>query len=100
LEAKFGNEVCNKRVYRTLGTLRFKIVRPNDDADVSNSTLQSHYRSGVGMLLYLTKYSCPDLCNVVGELAKCMDKATKGTYLEMLRVVKFVLDTKNFCLLI
>jgi hypothetical protein len=50
------------------------------------------------MLLYLTKYSCPDLCNVVRELAKCMDKATKGTYLEMLRVIKFVIDTKNFCL--
>jgi hypothetical protein len=27
-----------------------------------------------------------------------MDKATKGTYLEMLRVVKFVIDTKFFCL--
>jgi hypothetical protein len=27
-----------------------------------------------------------------------MDKATKGTYLEMLRVVKFVIDIKNFCL--
>jgi hypothetical protein len=27
-----------------------------------------------------------------------MDKATKGTYLEMLRVVKFVIDTKTFCL--
>jgi hypothetical protein len=49
------------------------------------------------MLLYLTKYSRPDLCNV-RELAKCMDKATKGTYLEMLRVVKFVIDTKKFCL--
>jgi hypothetical protein len=27
-----------------------------------------------------------------------MDKATVGTYLEMLRVVKFVIDTKTFCL--
>jgi hypothetical protein len=26
-----------------------------------------------------------------------MDKATMGTYLEMLRVVKFVIATKNFC---
>jgi hypothetical protein len=50
------------------------------------------------MLLYLTKYSRPDLCNDVRELAMCMDKATKGTYLEMLRVIKFVIDTKNFCL--
>jgi hypothetical protein len=98
LEAKFGNEVCNKRVYRTPGTPRFKIVRPDDDADVINSTLQSCYQSGIGMLLYLTKYSCPNLCNAVRELAKCMDKGTKGTYLEMLRVVKFVIDTKNFCL--
>jgi hypothetical protein len=27
-----------------------------------------------------------------------MDKATMGTYLEMLRVVKFVIDTKTICL--
>jgi hypothetical protein len=27
-----------------------------------------------------------------------MDKATMGTYLEMLRVAKFVIDTKTFCL--
>jgi hypothetical protein len=50
------------------------------------------------MLLYLIKYSRPDLCNVVRELSKCMDKATMGTYPEMLRVVKFVIDTKKICL--
>lgn len=50
------------------------------------------------MLLYLTKYTRPDLCNVVRELSKCVDGATMGTYTEMLRVIKFVLDTKNFCL--
>jgi hypothetical protein len=27
-----------------------------------------------------------------------MDKATMETYLEMLRAVKFVIDTKTFCL--
>jgi hypothetical protein len=48
------------------------------------------------MLLYLTKYSRPDISNVVRELSKCMDGATIGTYLELLRVIKFVLDTKNF----
>jgi hypothetical protein len=50
------------------------------------------------MLLFLTKHSRPDICNIVRELSKCMDKATMGTYQEMLRVVKFVIDTKNFCL--
>jgi hypothetical protein len=50
------------------------------------------------MLLHLIKYSGPDLCNIVRELSKCMDKATMRTYLEMFRVVKFVIDTKTFCL--
>jgi hypothetical protein len=97
LEAKFGDEVKSKRVYKTLGTPRFKIVCPDNDDDIMEPNLQSRYRSGVGMLLYLIKYSRPDLCIVVRELSKCMDKATMGTYLEMLRVVKFVIDTKTFC---
>jgi hypothetical protein len=50
------------------------------------------------MLLYLIKYSRPDLCKAVRELLKCMDKATIGTYQEMIHVIKFVLDTKMFCL--
>jgi hypothetical protein len=57
---------------------------PSDEDDAINENFQNRYRSGVGMLLYLTKYSQPDLCNVVRELSKCMDKATMGTNLEML----------------
>jgi hypothetical protein len=76
----------------------FKIVCPENDDDIIEPNLQSRYRFGVRMLLYLIKYSKSDLCNVVRELSKCIDKATVGTYLEMLRVVKFVIDTKTFCL--
>jgi hypothetical protein len=90
--------VGNKRVYKTPGTPRFKIDCPADDDDVIDAALQDRYRSAVGMLLYLTKYSRLDFCNAVRELEKCIDRATKGTYLEMLREVKFVIDTKNFCL--
>jgi Reverse transcriptase (RNA-dependent DNA polymerase) len=82
LEAKFGHEVCNKRFYKTPGTPRFKVVCPVDDDDIIDAALQGRYRSIVGIILYLTKYSCPDLCNVVRELVKCMDRATKVTYLE------------------
>jgi hypothetical protein len=95
LQAKFGNEVEKKRVYKTPGTPRFKVVCPSNGDDTIDGNLQSKYRSGVGMLLYLTKYSRRDLCKVVRELSKCMDKATMGTYLEMLRVIKFVIDIKN-----
>jgi hypothetical protein len=48
------------------------------------------------MLLYLTKYSRPDISNIVQELSECMDSATWGAYNEPLRVIKFVIDTKIF----
>jgi hypothetical protein len=50
------------------------------------------------MLLYLIKYSRPDLANVVGELSKCIDGANLAAYKEMQRVIKLVLDTKLHCL--
>ena len=98
LRNKFEDEVFGKGTYKTPGTPRFKVVCPYENSELINDNLQKRFRSGVGMLLYLTKYSRPDLCNVVRELSKCMDGASMGTYLELLRVIKFVLDTKNFCL--
>jgi hypothetical protein len=61
LQAKFGKEVEKTIVYKTPGTPRFKIVCPSDEDDAIDKNLQSSYRSGVGMVLYLTKYSQPDL---------------------------------------
>jgi hypothetical protein len=58
------------------GTSRFKIQRPTEDMDVLDVEYQKKYCPGVGMLLYLTKYSRPDIFNVVRELSKCMDSAT------------------------
>jgi hypothetical protein len=63
LEAKFGGEVKSKRVYKTPGTPRYKIVCPENDDDIFEPNFQTRYRSGVRMLLYLIKYSQPDLCN-------------------------------------
>jgi hypothetical protein len=57
LEAKFGDEVKSKRVYKSPGTPRFKIVCPENDEDIDEPNLQSRYHSGVEMLLYLNKYS-------------------------------------------
>jgi len=78
LSNKFEEEVRRLKVFKTPGTPRFKIVRPDDDSALIDSELQKRYRSGVGMLLYLTKYTRPDLCNVVRELSKCVDGATMG----------------------
>jgi hypothetical protein len=48
------------------------------------------------MLIYLAKHSRPDISNDVRELSICMDGATIWTYLELLRIIKCVLDTKSF----
>jgi hypothetical protein len=63
---RFG-EVANLCNYGTPGTPQFKIVRL-DHADKVNAEMQLKYRSGVGILLNLIKYSRPDLANAVREL--------------------------------
>jgi hypothetical protein len=75
---------------------RFKIVRPANELKVIKVNFQSRLRSGVGMLLYLIKNSRPDIANVVRELSKCMDDATLAAYKEMLRVIRFLLDSLFF----
>jgi hypothetical protein len=80
------------------GTPRFKVVESNDVVETIKMDKESIYDSGVGMLLYLIKYSRPNIANVVRDLSKCMDEASLATYKEMLRVIKFLLDTKEYCL--
>jgi hypothetical protein len=70
-------------------------VRRVDETEKIDSNQESKYFSRVGMLLYLIKYSRPDLENVVRESSKCIDGANLAAYKEMLRVVKFILDTKD-----
>jgi Reverse transcriptase (RNA-dependent DNA polymerase) len=98
LETKFGAKFMNLSDYGMPGTPRFKIVRPSEKVNKIDPDLQSRYRSGEGMLLFLIKFSRLVLTNVVRELSKCMDATSHATYKEMLRVMKFVVDTKQYCL--
>jgi hypothetical protein len=79
LESKFGDEVKNKRVYKTPGTPRFKIVCPENDDDIIEPNLQNRYRSGVGMLLYLLSSSILDLiCARLLGVAKVYGQVNNG----------------------
>jgi hypothetical protein len=53
----FGEEIKRKRKFLTPGTQRFKIQRSTINMDVLDKQSQKKCRSGVGVLLYLTKYS-------------------------------------------
>jgi hypothetical protein len=72
----FGEEIERKRKFLTPGMPRFKIQRSIINMDALDTHSQRKYRSVVSMLLYLTKYSLPDISNIVQELSKCMDSAT------------------------
>ena len=73
-------------------------MRPMEGDDLLSQNEQAKYRSGVGMLLYLVKFSRPDIANSVRELSKVMDGATKGHLKCLWQVIKFVLDTQGKCL--
>ena len=98
LEGKFGEMVENLQEYRTPGTPGHTIMRnPKNVTRVSDEE-QFLYRSGTGMLLYLVKYSRPDIANPVRELSKVLDGATPAAFKEMLRIIKYVIDTKDLAL--
>lgn len=96
LEKKFGEDVKNLQRYRTPGTPGLAILRDsNSRVDEEKHRI---YRSGVGMLLYLVKYSRPDIANAVRELTKALDAPSPAAYKEMLRVIKYTIDTKDLAL--
>ena len=42
---KFGDAIQDRRVYKTPGTSRFKIVRPDHDSELVNKDTQQRYCS-------------------------------------------------------
>ena len=95
LEEKFSDQVKDMKKYDTPGTPGFHGVREKPEEDFSAETLQSEYRTGVGMLLYLVKHSRPEIANAVRELSKVLGKASEADLKEMRRVIKYVLDTRT-----
>jgi len=88
--------VKDLQVYKTLGTPGLGTLRnPKTNVEADKHAV---YRSGVGMLLYLVKHTRPDIVNAVRELSKALDCPSPAAYKEMLRVIKFVLDTRSLAI--
>jgi Reverse transcriptase (RNA-dependent DNA polymerase) len=93
LKNLFADKVSHLQKYNTPGTPNQGIRRPKEGDAILDNEMATSYRSGVGMLLYLVKHSRIDLGNPVRELTKVLKSPTVAAYKEMLRVIKFVLDT-------
>lgn len=77
LEKTFKDKIATTRSYKTPaipGEIVMKTTKENEIVDKESHRL---FRSGVGMLLYLIKYSRPDISNSVREIAKVMDGPTE-----------------------
>ena len=96
LQRTFGDIKEVKGMPATPGTPRKVIIRAEEgDNDVLDPAKHKIYRSGVGSLLYLLKHSRPELSNVIRELSKAMLRPTQDHMEEMLRVIKWVINTPN-----
>ena len=98
IERKFGDKIENLRIYKTPGTPGQGLVQVEDEGKTLSEEDQTEYRSGVGMLLFLTKFSRPDIANAVRELSKVNNKACEAHVKELLRVIKFIIDTRFWSL--
>ena len=76
------------------------LMRPKEDEELLSKEKQELYRSGVGMLLYITKYTRPDIANSTREHSKMMDGATEQHFHSLMRLIKYVIDTKNKMLIL
>lgn len=47
------------------------------------------------MMMYLIKYSLPDIENAVRKMTKVLGKATRAAYKEILRYIKFIIDKRD-----
>ena len=98
IELEFGEELKDMRTYATPAGPGETIIRMSDEEKETlglKKEKQTRYRSGVGMLLYLIKFSRPDIANSVRELSKAMDRATESHYQSLLRVLHYVITTKD-----
>ncbi len=67
LEEKFGHLVEELWKSTLPSVPGLNLTRPKDNEELLDSGLQHNYISGVGMLLYLAKYTRSDIANAAQE---------------------------------
>ena len=59
------------------------------------SKKQTAYRSGVGILLHMCRYSRLDTLNSVRELSRCMQVASRECFKALMRVMSYIVSTRE-----
>jgi hypothetical protein len=77
-----------------------EVLQRGETRDCVDSEKQSKYRSGVGKLLHMMKWTRPEILNSVRELSRFMSGATLAHMKAMYRVMKYCVGTPNRGLLL
>ena len=96
LAKKIGNCVKNIWTQKTLDSPKFLIVRPIVESKEISAEDWQEYQLDVGFLLYLVKYSWPDIASTTRKLLKANECPNPAAFKELPHVIKHVLDTRNF----
>jgi Reverse transcriptase (RNA-dependent DNA polymerase). len=70
-----------------------QVLMRGDEQGKLNEAHQRQFRKGVGKLLYLTRWSRPDIRNAVRELTRCVGVAKEAHFKAMLHVMKYCVNT-------
>ena len=97
---KFESKIKGMKEYETPAPASSHVVRCTEEEVGLSEEEQQNFRSGVGSLLYLLKHSRPELSNSVRELSKVMDRANKAHEKALHRVIRFVQQTQERCLVL
>ena len=77
------------------GTPSVRLVHPTDNNTVVSKEEHQQHRTGVDMLLYLIRYTRPEIANEGRELNILNEGPTGKATEEMKRIIKYVIDTVN-----
>ena len=77
-----------------------KALRKCEEGEALSATQHKRYRSGVGKLNYLGRWSRPDILNQVRELSRHMQAPNEEHYKAMMRCMDYCVTTKERGLLI
>ena len=83
------------RKYETPGAPGVGITKLAEGETKLGQETQTKYRSGVGIILFLVKYSRPDIANSVRNLRKVNDGAGERHYIELIGCLKYVFGMRE-----
>ena len=95
IERNFKEEISNTMVYQTPAGNNNSDIRPTANELKICANKKSKYQLGVGIHLYLIKYSRPDITDLVRDLSKVNDGAIESHWKSSIRLLKYVVKTNN-----